>query len=702
MRKTLLALLIALGVGSVARADEGMWLLEQLSKKYPELVKRGLSMKEYDLYNPNGTSLKDAVVSFDGGCTGEIISSQGLVLTNHHCGYDAIQKLSSVEHNYLENGFWAQSFAEELPAKGVVVTFIDKIEDVTAFVQAELKKVRKGTGMEYLSPAFLRSVARKRVGDNFLKDHPGTEVEIRPFYNGNKYLMFTKKVYSDIRFVGAPPSAIGKFGADTDNWKYPRHAGDISIFRIYADKKGQPAAYSAKNVPLKRETYLPISLKGINEGDYTMVMGFPGRTQRFLTGDALSHLMSDTYRPIVEAGRVELAFNATEMARSEAEKLALQDEDMGLNNLVKNYGGAIESVRKNKLVETLRKEEKAFQAFAEKSGNPAYKTVVGDIAKLMKAYGDSVHDATLITRTITTSGIFVHPLDAANFLRLMRTGKPEDVAAAAERLRAALYIMPTKSDFAQDKRRYAALAPVWEKNCRLQSSKALKVPTAEEVYEKSIFRSRAALDEFLQHPDTTVFLNDPIYRIMLKTYVPLARAAGNANRRLLDLQRTYVKGLLEMTNFSKAPDANSTQRLTYGHIANMKPRNAVSYDWCTTLEGMFEKENPNDSDYVVNERMRELYEAKDFGQYARQDGKLQTCFISNNDITGGNSGSAVLNDRGEIIGLAFDGNIESLMSDFRYDPKLQRCISADIRYVLWVADKVGGSSYILKELKLIK
>ena len=320
----------------------------------------------------------------------------------------------------------------------------------------------------------------------------------------------------------------------------------------------------------------------------------------------------------------------------------------------------------------------------------------------MKAYGDSVHDATLITRTITTSGIFVHPLDAANFLRLMRTGKLEDVAAAAERLRAALYIMPTKSDFAQDKRRYAALAPVWEKNCRLQSSKALKVPTAEEVYEKSIFRSRAALEEFLQHPDTTAFLNDPIYRIMLKTYVPLARAAGNANRRLLDLQRTYVKGLLEMTNFSKAPDANSTQRLTYGHIANMKPRNAVSYDWCTTLDGMFEKENPNDSDYVVNERMRELYEAKDFGQYARQDGKLQTCFISNNDITGGNSGSAVLNDRGEIIGLAFDGNIESLMSDFRYDPKLQRCISADIRYVLWVADKVGGSSYILKELKLIK
>ena len=624
MKKLLFSLLALLAL--TAQADGGMWFLKLMEQQHlaDSLKKAGLKMSLDQLYNENGPSLRDAIGQFGRGCTGEVISPDGLVLTNNHCGYSYVHGISTTQRNYLRDGYYAKSRAEELPVKDLTFTFI------------------------------------------------------------------------------IAPLNIAQFGGNQDNWVYPRHNPDFAIFRIYADKKGQPAAYSTKNVPLKRDTYLPISLKGINEGDYTMVMGFPGQTQRFLTSDALAHFMSDMYRPIVEAGRVELAFNATEMARSEAEKLALQDEDMSLNNLVKNYGGAIESVRKNKLVETLRKEEKAFQAFAEKSGNPAYKTVVGDIAKLAQAYGDSVHDATLITRTITTAGIFVHPLDAANFLRLMRTGKPEDVAAAAERLRAALYIMPTKSDFAQDKRRYAALAPVWEKNCRLQSSKALKVPTAEEVYEKSIFRSRAALEEFLQHPDTTAFLNDPIYRIMLKTYVPLARATGNANRRLIDLQRTYVKGLLEMTNFSKAPDANSTQRLTYGHIANMKPRNAVSYDWCTTLEGMFEKENPNDSDYVVNERMRELYEAKDFGQYARPDGKLQTCFISNNDITGGNSGSAVLNDRGEIIGLAFDGNIESLMSDFRYDPKLQRCISADIRYVLWVADKVGGSSYILKELKLIK
>lgn len=701
MKKLLFSLLAFLAL--TAQADGGMWFLKLMEQQHlaDSLKKAGLKMPLSQLYNENGPSLRDAIGQFGRGCTGEVISPDGLILTNNHCGYSYVHGISTTQRNYLRDGYYAKSRAEELPVKDLTFTFIIAIEDVTEAVEAAAKAVGVDT-YTMQSQSFLKPFGEKMFKASKYSTMPGAHGSVVAFFSANRFYFFVEQTYKDVRLVVNPPLNIAQFGGNQDNWVYPRHNPDFAIFRIYADKKGQPAAYSAKNVPLKRETYLPISLKGINEGDYTMIMGFPGRTQRFLTSDALSHLMNDTYRPIVEAGRVELAFNATEMARSEAEKLALQDEDMSLNNLVKNYGGAIESVRKNKLVETLRKEEKAFQAFAEKSGNPAYKTVVGDIAKLMKAYGDSVHDATLITRTILTSDIFVHPLDAANFLRLMRTGKPEDKAAAAERLRAALYITPGKSDFSQDERRYAALAPVWAKNCRLQSSKTLKVPTAEEVYEKSIFRSRAALDEFLQHPDTTVFLNDPIYRIMLKTYVPLARSAGNANRRLLDLQRTYVKGILEMTNFSKAPDANSTQRLTYGHIAGMKPRNAVSYDWCTTLEGMFEKENPNDSDYVVNERMRELYEAKDFGQYARQDGKLQTCFISNNDITGGNSGSAVLNDRGEIIGLAFDGNIESLMSDFRYDPKLQRCINADIRYVLWVADKVGGSSYILKELKLIK
>lgn len=701
MKKLLFSLLAFLAL--TAQADGGMWFLKLMEQQHlaDSLKKAGLKMPLSQLYNENGPSLRDAIGQFGRGCTGEVISPDGLILTNNHCGYSYVHGISTTQRNYLRDGYYAKSRAEELPVKDLTFTFIIAIEDVTEAVEAAAKAAGIDT-YTMQSQSFLKPFGEKMFKASKYSTMPGAHGSVVAFFSANRFYFFVEQTYKDVRLVVNPPLNIAQFGGNQDNWVYPRHNPDFAIFRIYADKKGQPAAYSAKNVPLKRETYLPISLKGINEGDYTMIMGFPGRTQRFLTSDALSHLMNDTYRPVVEAGRAELAFNASEMARSEAEKLALQDEDMGLNNLVKNYGGAIESVRKNKLVETLRKEEKAFQAFAEKSGNPAYKTVVSDIAKLMKEYSDTVHDATLITRTIITDGIFVHPLDAANFLRLMRSGKPEDKANAAERLRAALYITPGKSDFSQDKRRYAALASVWAKNCRLQSSKALKVPTAEEVYEKSIFRSRAALDEFLQHPDTTVFLNDPIYRIMLKTYVPLARSAGNANRRLIDLQRTYVKGVLEMTNFSKAPDANSTQRLTYGHIANLKPRNAVSYDWCTTLEGMFEKENPNDSDYVVNERMRELYEAKDFGQYARQDGKLQTCFISNNDITGGNSGSAVLNDRGEIIGLAFDGNIESLMSDFRYDPKLQRCISADIRYVLWVADKVGGSSYILKELKLIK
>ena len=385
MRKTLLALLIALGVGSIARADEGMWLLEQLSKKYPELVKRGLSMKEYDLYNPNGTSLKDAVVSFDGGCTGEIISSQGLVLTNHHCGYDAIQKLSSVEHNYLENGFWAQSFAEELPAKGVVVTFIDKIEDVTDFVQAELKKVRKGTGMEYLSPAFLRSVARKRVGDNFLKDHPGTEVEIRPFYNGNKYLMFTKKVYSDIRFVGAPPSAIGKFGADTDNWKYPRHAGDISIFRIYADANGNPAPYSESNVPLKPKRWFNISTDGVQRDDFAMIMGFPGRTNHFFLPSEVEEWKTIDNDIRIRMRNIRQEVMLKDMLADPKVNIMYAAKYARSQNAYKRAIGANFGIEKNNFKATKQQEMESLLSWAKEKAPKSYKSYADAVSTIDRA-----------------------------------------------------------------------------------------------------------------------------------------------------------------------------------------------------------------------------------------------------------------------------------------------------------------------------
>ena len=281
MRRPFLSLLVGALVSLSAQADGGMWLMEQLSQKYSSLAARGLQMKEYDLYNPNGTSLKDAVVSFDGGCTGEIISSQGLVLTNHHCGYDAIQQLSSVEHNYLEQGYWARTLQDELPARGVVVTFIDKIEDVTAFVQGQLRQLKDGTGMEFLSPSYLNGLARRYYSERYQRGQQGIELEIKPFYNGNKYLLFVKKVYSDIRFVGAPPSAVGKFGADTDNWSYPRHTGDFSLFRIYADANGNPAPYSEQNVPLRPRRWFDISTAGVQEGDFAMIMGFPGRTNQY-------------------------------------------------------------------------------------------------------------------------------------------------------------------------------------------------------------------------------------------------------------------------------------------------------------------------------------------------------------------------------------------------------------------------------------
>ena len=448
MKKLLFSLLAFLAL--TAQADGGMWFLKLMEQQHlaDSLKKAGLKMPLDQLYNENGPSLRDAIGQFGRGCTGEVISPDGLVLTNNHCGYSYVHGISTTQRNYLRDGYYAKSRAEELPVKDLTFTFIIAIEDVTEAVEAAAKAAGADT-YTMQSQGFLRPFGEKMFKASKYSKMPGARGSVVAFFSANRFYFFVEQTYKDVRLVVNPPLNIAQFGGNQDNWVYPRHNPDFAIFRIYADKKGQPAAYSAKNVPLKRETYLPISLKGINEGDYTMVMGFPGRTQRFLTSDALAHFMSDMYRPIVEAGRVELAFNATEMARSEAEKLALQDEDMSLNNLVKNYGGAIESVRKNKLVETLRKEEKAFQAFAEKSGNPAYKTVVGDIAKLAQAYGDSVHDATLLTRTITTAGIFVHPLDAANFLRTLHSADQVELRTRQAPLRSLSPHLGEKLPFAK-------------------------------------------------------------------------------------------------------------------------------------------------------------------------------------------------------------------------------------------------------------
>ena len=714
MRKTLLALLIALGVGSIARADEGMWLLEQLSKKYPELVKRGLSMKEYDLYNPNGTSLKDAVVSFDGGCTGEIISSQGLVLTNHHCGYDAIQKLSSVEHNYLENGFWAQSFAEELPAKGVVVTFIDKIEDVTDFVQAELKKVRKGTGMEYLSPAFLRSVARKRVGDNYLKDHPGTEVEIRPFYNGNKYLMFTKKVYSDIRFVGAPPSAIGKFGADTDNWKYPRHAGDISIFRIYADANGNPAPYSESNVPLKPKRWFNISTDGVQRDDFAMIMGFPGRTNHFFLPSEVEEwkTIDNDIRIRMRSIRQEVMLK--DMLADPKVNIMYAAKYARSQNAYKRAIGANFGIEKNNIKAIKQQEmESLFRSTKEKTPN------------FYKPYADAVStiDRAIEGRRDLRRQFWY--LDEGLWQAIEATRAPgaDDPLTATDKA----FTAYNNKDYLPSLDAKIAKAELAEYTRQIDRK---DWPTAiaegidkfgsvdayvDAMFAQSTFTTPEGFEAFkkLSAKEQQAVLSSDLmsrFAASVRTKRDQLTKDLRAFDNPIDLaRRTYVGGIIAQRGADNLwPDANSTLRFTYGQVRGYSPVDGVEYQVPTTLRGVMEKEDPTSWEFAVPARLKEIYQKQLYGEGKRWAAKkadgtyeMPVNFAATTHTTGGNSGSPVFNKYGDLIGINFDRNWEGVGGDIQYLPSYQRSIICDIRYVLLLIDQLGECPRLIQELSLV-
>ena len=714
MRKTLLALLIALGASSVARADEGMWLLEQLSKKYPELVKRGLSMKEYDLYNPNGTSLKDAVVSFDGGCTGEIISSQGLVLTNHHCGYDAIQKLSSVEHNYLENGFWAQSFAEELPAKGVVVTFIDKIEDVTAFVQAELKKVRKGTGMEYLSPAFLRSVARKRVGDNYLKEHPGTEVEIRPFYNGNKYLMFTKKVYSDIRFVGAPPSAIGKFGADTDNWKYPRHAGDISLFRIYADANGNPAPYSESNVPLKPKRWFNISTDGVQKEDLAMIMGFPGRTNHFFLPSEVEEWKTIDNDIRIRMRQIRQEVMLKDMLADPKVNIMYAAKYARSQNAYKRAIGANFGIEKNNFKATKQQEMESLLEWSKANAPKSYRSYADAIATIDKAIegrrdmrrqfwylDEGLWQAIEATRAPGADD----PLTATDRAFLAYNNKDYLPALDAKIAKAELAEYTRQID---RKDWPEAIADGIDQFGSVESY-------VDVMFAQSTFTTPEGFEAFkkLSPKEQQVVLSTDLmsrFAASVRTKREQLTRALRAFDNPIDLaRRTYVGGILAQRGEENLwPDANSTLRFTFGNVRGYSPVDGVEYQVPTTLRGVMEKEDPTSWEFAVPARLKEIYAKQLYGAGQRWAFKnasggyeMPVNFAATTHTTGGNSGSPVFNKYGDLIGINFDRNWEGVGGDIQYLPSYQRSIICDIRYVLLLIDQLGECPRLIDELSLV-
>ena len=697
---------------TAAHADEGMWLLKLMKQQHLEdsLCKAGLQLPATALYSETAPSLRDCIGIFGGGCTGEVVSPEGLILTNHHCGFSYVHEMSGIGHDYMKDGYFAHNRSEELrtPAS-LTFTFVKRITDVTAQVNAEAVKKHAD---EYTrqSIGFLEPIAQKMLKKSEFAKLKGMTARIVPYFGGNQFYIFFEQKYQDIRLVANPPYNIGQFGGNSDNWMWPRHNADFCMFRIYADKNGQPAPYSKDNVPLKLKKYLPISLKGMNQGDYTMIMGFPGTTTRYLTAAEVKLRCESTNAPIILAGNPLLKYYKELMDQSDEKRLLLEDEYASWGNTVKNFGGMNEAVEKEHLIDEKKDEEARFRQFAAQSGKAEYKDIIERIEKLCQTYADTLHDMTLYRIALQDQALWVRPSLVNAYEKALQSNKQKNIEAAKADIVAYCQNNIKNVNMAIDCGKVKLLTPYFLKGRKLKdlqpaylNGKQKVEAVIDDIYNNTIFADSTKLANALAKNDAQILKNDPLYlqtTDLVAYQEKLAKTLQAYNAQRKELDKIYVRGLCEMYNWAKAPDANFTLRMTYGHVKDLDPRDGVHYNWRTVLDGMFEKKSSTESDYFINERLRKLYEAKDFGRYAREDGKLPACFLSNNDITGGNSGSGVLNAKGELIGLAFDGNIESLSGDLKFNPRLQRCINVDIRYVLFIIDKFGGAGYVLPELDL--
>ncbi len=634
MRKTILSLFIT-SLAFAAHADEGMWMLTDLQKQNEvAMTELGLLIPVNQIYNPDGIALKDAVVHFGGGCTGEVISAEGLVLTNHHCGYGSIQQHSTVEHDYLTDGFWAMNREEELPCKGLTITYIDEILDVTDYVNEQLKIDPDPNGTNYLSPKYLKEVAERFSSEQGIALTPGRKLELKAFYGGNRYYLFVKTTYSDIRMVGAPPSSIGKFGADTDNWMWPRHTGDFSLFRIYADKDGNPVEYSKDNVPLKVKKHLTISLAGYKEGDFTFVMGFPGRNWRYMISDEVEERMQTTnfMRHHVRGVRQEALME--QMQKDPAVRIHYASKYASSANYWKNAIGMNEGLIRLKVLDTKRAQQEQLLARGREQGDDSYQKAFDQIRSIVEHRRPALYHQQAIQEALVTG---------LDFMRIPNTS--------------------------------AMLAA-------LKSEKFIRKPGS---YKLGF--------------DWMVLFKHSITDGLLQTAIAMADANKNYNAA----HKVWVKGMMDMKRSAGTPiypDANSTLRLTYGKVLPYEPADGVEYGYYTTLKGAMEKEDPDNWEFVIPAKLKQLYQSKDFGRYAMPNGEMPICFIVNTDNTGGNSGSPVFNAKGELIGTGFDRNYEGLTGDIAFRPSSQRAACVDIRYTLFIIEKYAGASHIIKELTI--
>ena len=712
MKKFLSALLLAVLIAPQAMADEGMWLLQLMRQQNLEdqMRKQGLEISVDEIYNPNAPSLKDAIGIFGGGCTGEVISPNGLVITNHHCGFSFIQQLSTVEHNYLHNGFWSQSYEEELPCEGIAFTFVVKIKDVTDEINNRVNEGKLTEEQSFNSQA-LAAVGKELFQADDIEGKEHMYPQLLPYFEGNKYYLVYYKKYTDVRLVATPPNSIGKFGGETDNWMWPRHTGDFSVFRIYGDKNGNPAAYSKENVPLSTPKHLNISLRGFENGDFAMIMGFPGSTSRYLTGDEVKQRMFHENEPRIAMRDVTLKIIREEMAKSEDIAIRYANKQARISNYWKNSIGMNKAIVDNKVVETKLANEAAFKAWAQQNCKNEYVDVVEKINACVEEANRTTYLTTLATELISNvefvqrnlyqeANMFDDPKLTKDHLNAFYNWlHNRDYDHEIDR-RIAKVVLPLYFDLTQPEERDTYLNEMYAKY------KGNVEKYVDAVYDSSILANKKNFDSFMKKPSAKKFEKDLAMQLraaVFRTYKELVAKNAEFAKVIDPLHKTYLKGLMEMANGAPVyPDANFTMRLTYGNVKPYSPKDGVIYNYYTTLKGVMEKEDPTSSEFIVPARLKELYEANDFGEYALPNGEMPVAFLTTNDITGGNSGSGVYNSRGELIGLAFDGNWESLSGDIDFDENLQRCINVDIRYVLFVIDKLGNCKRLINEMTIVK
>jgi hypothetical protein len=717
MNRFLLFLLFTMNIFRSANAGEGMWLPLLLdSLNYKDMQEKGLRLSPEEIYSINQASIKDAVVIFGGGCTGELISPEGLLITNHHCGYSRIQSHSTVENDYLTNGFWAGSKTEELPNPGLSVTFLVRIENVTDRILKDIPDTLPEAERNQRVATNTITVRNEALLDS---DY---EAEVKPFYFGREYYLFVYEIFNDVRLVGAPPEAIGRFGGDTDNWIWPRHTGDFSLFRIYAGKDNKPADYSTDNVPYKPKKYLSISADGVKEGDFTMVLGYPGRTDEYLTSDALSMIARKSLPAKIDMRTVRLNAIEEEMAKGSDARLRYASKYVSISNSWKKWIGVTKGVKRASVIESKKRFEKEFNDWAENltSDSMGFSSLLREFSRLYDQYEPLYLSGDL-------GGELLNSLELSNLVNRVQIDFYSAHDSSAQYKRSAIQrIKQTGSGFFKskameiDRKVLPPLLRIYADNAGSQfhpefyntikdKFKGDYLAYVTNLFNTSLFTDSVRFLKVFNKSEGSIqkkIMNDPlisIYRDFSKMLLGgVYDRADSLSLEINSLYRKYLSGLITM-NPSRVlyPDANFTMRLAYGEVEGYKPSDAVDFTYYSTLDGIIEKENPDIADYKVPVQLKELYTSNDLGTYT-VSGKIPVCFIASNHTSGGNSGSPVLNADGNLIGINFDRNWEGTVSDYAYDPAICRNISLDVRYVLFVIDKVAHADWLLDELTIIK